>query len=548
MVGRTTEAGTPPVGSHRVTVDALRVWPAPDFAADVASGLCTIIGARAGFVMCCDAGGWTIQAGTPRGAELSGETLARLEAAMESDDVLVLSDLRRSDRGARDGELGLAVRLPTRPPMGLLALGIDPPHHERGIPTLRSLADVVGGALRHRPADIGTTERSRAANLVVAGMVLSANLELNGVLERLVDTAREVLGTRYAALGVLDGEGRGLAAFVASGITEEERARIVEEPTGRGLLGILIGDTGPIRIDSIAADPRSAGFPSGHPPMTSFLGVPVRVGTEVFGNLYLTDKIDGPFTEEDEYVALTLAAQAAVAIANANRFGEKERAVLAAARAKEHAAEDGLRRAIDAQEAERARVARELHDGVGQELTALSLRLRALEEHVNGEVGLSRLQEVRTAMTRASTNLRELALELRPSGLKEHGLASAIERQAARLSDASGISIAVAFDAVPGNLPEPTEIALFRAVQEALTNVVRHSEARHASVTAGFHDHRLRVVVEDDGKGFDPSEPTERLGLIGIRERMELIGGHVRVESAPRSGATVILELEMPNG
>ena len=526
-----------------------RFWPDTDFATDVAKSVCTIVGARAGFMICLESdGAWRIRAGIPPGARLSEATLARLDATMEGDEVLVLPDIVRTGRRSAGRELGLAVRLPTHPPLGLLALGVDAPDRDRSISALQTIAGLVGAALRHRPAETHATERSRAANLVVAGMVLSANLELNGVLERLVDTAREVLGARYAALGVLDAERQGLAAFVASGVTEEARARITEEPRGRGLLGLLFAETGPIRIDAITDDPRAAGFPAGHPEMTSFLGVPVRVGTEVFGNLYLTDKLDGPFTEEDEYVALTLAAQAAVAIANANRFGEKERAVLAAARAKEHAAEDGLRRAIDAQEAERARVARELHDGVGQELTALAMRLRALEEHVTDDPGRLHLLEVRQAMGRASQNLRELALELRPSGLKEHGLASAIERQAARLSDASGITIAVALGAVPGNLAEPTEIAIFRAVQEALTNVVRHSEARHASVTASLQDHRLRVVVEDDGKGFDPSEPTERLGLVGIRERMELIGGQVRVESAPRSGAIVILELEMPNG
>jgi signal transduction histidine kinase len=282
--------------------------------------------------------------------------------------------------------------------------------------------------------------------------------------------------------------------------------------------------------------------------MTTFLGVPVRVGAKVFGNLYVTDKLDGrEFTEDDELVALTLGAQAAVAIGNAQRYGEQEQVALQASREWEHARAQGFRRAIEAQETERARIARELHDEAGQELTALALQLRAMDDHVIGEEGRAHLAAARHALARTSANLRALAIELRPSGLKDHGLASAIERQAARVQESSGIAIDLVVASIPGNLGDAVEIALFRVVQEALTNVARHSDAQHVSVVASAKGGRLRLVIEDDGKGFDPEAPTDRLGLAGIRERIQLIGGGLRIESAPQAGTTVIVELEISN-
>ena len=548
---------------------------------------------------------------------------------------------------------------------------------------------------RQLATERGAAERAsaRLANLIDAGMALAGELSLDELLERLVETAREVLGARYAALGVLNAERTELDRFITAGVTEAQREAIGALPRGRGILGVLVRDARTLRLARIADDPRSVGFPSNHPPMESFLGVPVALRGEVYGNLYLTEKVGGLFTDEDEQVAQTLAAQAAVAIDNAGRYEaersriselesvqevaravhavldidqllplvarharrltgadtvgiavseedvmtvryahglnalelesmrlplelpavvaalreelgaptaqveplelggslvgvlaavgsrpfdeaarrllqtlasqaavalrnaravaeERERllgsAELKAAHAREKAAEESLRRAIDAQEAERARIARELHDEVGQVLTGLALHLRALESHMVDDEGRDRLADLRHEVTLAATGLRELATELRPSGLREHGLASAIERQAARVAEASEIPVAVAVDALPTGMPEEVEILIFRVVQEALTNVSRHSGAGHASVLAMAHAGRLRVVVEDDGRGFDPSHPTERLGLAGIRERVGLLGGTLRVESAPGAGSAVIVDLEVP--
>lgn len=515
----------------------------------------TSVGAHAAVILRKEhSGDWELLAATPEGLVVDPRHAGVvLDAHLARDGQVTTIGLGEAGFEARhpDGDAALVEGVGVR-----VAPGVGPDYLIAGfgfgdgfayapdvVGTLVSIAGVGFELLAIRQQDAAL---NRVAGLVSAGMFLASELNIHDVLQRISDAARVVLGARYAAIGVLDRERSGLANFVTSGLSDERRGEIGDPPRGRGLLGALISDPHPIRIASIADDSRSAGFPSNHPPMTTFLGVPIRVGTEVFGNLYVTDKLDGPFTDADESLALTFAAQAAVAIANAQRFGEQERAALEASRDRERAAAQGLRRAIEAQEAERGRIARELHDEAGQELTALTLQLRAMEDHVTGEVGRARLWEVRQALTRTATSLRELAIELRPSGLREHGLASAIQRHADRMRNASGIDIDVALGAIPESLSEPVEIGLFRVIQEALTNVVRHSGATHASVVASHTGGRLRLVVDDDGIGFDPGNTTDRLGLAGIRERMELLGGVLRIESGRTAGTTVIVELEVP--
>ncbi len=439
-------------------------------------------------------------------------------------------------------------------PIGALVIRAAPGRRltPSGLRAAEAVARVIAleRALRGERAT-AEAARLRMARLVDAGMALAAELSLDDLLTRLVETAREVLGARYAALGVLDPEGTGLSNFVTAGLDERETAAIGDLPHGRGLLGVLIRDARPLRLERIGDDPRSVGFPPHHPRMESFLGVPVALRGEVFGNLYITEKHGGPFGPDDEQVARTLAAQAAVAIDNARSVAAEREALLLAgevqaAQARERAAAEGHRRAIQAQEAERARIARELHDEAGQVLTALALQLRVLEGHVADDDGRARLAELRASVNTATAGLRELASELRASGLREHGLASAIERQAARAGDAAGCAVDVAVGALPRTLPEEMEIALFRVVQEALTNVSRHSGAARASVLATAQGRRLRVMIEDDGRGFDPAAQLRGLGLAGMRERMELVGGALRIESTPGTGTAVIADVDLP--
>jgi len=159
-----------------------------------------------------------------------------------------------------------------------------------------------------------------------AGIALSSELSLDALLQRLVNTVAELTGARYAALGVIDRAGVALERFLTSGIDEHMRAEIGDLPHGRGILGVLIHDSRTLRLSDLSADPRSVGFPPGHPPMRSFLGVPITLRGIPYGNLYLTEKQGGgQFTDEDEELTTLLAAQAAVAIENARLYESSTR-------------------------------------------------------------------------------------------------------------------------------------------------------------------------------------------------------------------------------
>jgi GAF domain-containing protein len=158
--------------------------------------------------------------------------------------------------------------------------------------------------------------------LMQAGPWLLAELDLTTLLDRFLSTAREVTGARYAALGVLDGRRRELAQFLTQGLSDEAEQAIGARPRGRGVLGLLIAEPRPLRLPDLGAAPQSYGFPAGHPPMASFLGVPIVIAGQAWGNLYLTDKTDGDFDGNDEHAAVILAGWAAIAIEHARLLAE----------------------------------------------------------------------------------------------------------------------------------------------------------------------------------------------------------------------------------
>lgn len=394
--------------------------------------------------------------------------------------------------------------------------------------------------------------------LLEAALALGSQHELEPVLQRIVESAAKVAGARYSALGRYDEHGQ-IRSFVHHGIDPDTVARVGQLPRGRGLLGEVIVASGPIRLDDLTADPRARGFPPHHPPMRSFLGVPLVSGSRRYGNLYLTEKRGGgSFDEEDERLIVTLAAFAAAAIENALLVeAERERAAaraeLAASRERERLREEMLAGVLGAQEAERARVARDLHDEIGQDLTSVLLGLRLVETSLAGEppnldAARKHSAELRGLVTDALSDVRRLAFELRPTVLDDVGLLAAVQRLAADVAARHGLTHQIEVDGLgqAERLPAEVETVAYRVIQEAVTNVVRHAGAASVRIAVARSADRLRVAVTDDGVGFDPAAVgSGSLGLGGMMERAALVGGAVSLTASPGRGTTVVLEVPL---
>jgi len=543
-----------------------------------------------------------------------------------------------------------------------------------------------------------TPAESRLRALLEAGKAIGSELSLDALLERLVALAAELTGARYAALGVIDRTGLQLERFVTTGIDAETQRTIGELPRGRGILGVLINEAKPLRLHDLGQDPRSVGFPAGHPPMRTFLGVPILLRGVAYGNLYLTEKADGEdFTEEDQEVVTLLAAQAAVAIENARlyeattqwskqleslieignalatetdlerlldlvarrlrelldarlvavllpagaddlrfvavsvdgdetseligqtlpRAGSKSGRVIERGRSErvdsvlddpevsqdvmrrfgahsglwvplvtrgrtiglleahdklvpggrftetdlrlaetfasrasvavdlsERVERDAFRRVVAAQELERRRLARELHDETGQALTSILLGLKSVDDSIEGDSGRTAVAGLRELVVATLQDVRRLAVELRPKVLDDFGLVPALERLAESFGDQTGITVRLESSLGGERLGPELETSLYRIVQESFTNVVKHARARSVSVVLTRKPGAIVLVVEDDGSGFDPGRTREGgFGLEGMRERVGLVGGKLQIESREGAGTTIVAEV-----
>ena len=400
--------------------------------------------------------------------------------------------------------------------------------------------------------DLGTTPAARLATLLQAALDLAAAADLDEVLRRMVQHAATLAEGRYAAMGVYrDGM---LERFIHTGLNPEEVSAIDHPPIGLGLLGEVITAHGPTVASAIADDPRSVGFPDGHPQMTSFLGVPVASATKRHGNLYVTDKHDGgAFDEEDICLVTALAGFCAYAIDNAllveaerDRNTEADRA--AAAERLSNLRRHALERVIEAQESERARVARDLHDQVGQSLTSILLALRLVEsaESESTEQG-DRIAELRELVTDTIDDVRRVAFDLRPAVLDDIGLRTAIMRLSTDLLARTGLAVDVTFTGLDDEhrLQPQTETMLYRIAQESLTNIVRHAGTHQAELSLVKTDDAVRLQIVDHGSGFDARGSTGSLGLAGMAERADLIGAHFAICSDVGLGTTVTVEVPL---
>ena len=377
-------------------------------------------------------------------------------------------------------------------------------------------------------ADVGDA-LSAVADAVLG---IAGDLSIDVVLERLVHAARDLAGARYAALGVPD-EDQGFARFITAGMTDTEVEAMGPLPRTHGLLGAMLTDPEPYRTADIREDPRFRGWwPSTHPVMRSFLGVPIVFRGDVIGAFYLTDKIDdAAFSEADEELVGVLAAHAAVLMEHARLYEQsRELSVLD----------------------ERNRLARELHDAMTQTLFSLRLTVEAAAAAVatDPKQAAAELDTARLLVDSVFDELRVLILDLRPPALGTDGLVAAVHKHLAVAARARGLrtSVAVTGDGQTTLGPQ-AERELFRIVQEAVSNAVRHAEASAVDVVVSFEGGTAAVTVTDDGAGFDPAARavrSRRLGLTSMRERAQALGGTLVVRSAPGEGTTV--RAEVPRG
>ena len=361
-------------------------------------------------------------------------------------------------------------------------------------------------------------DERRWEHVLAAVTDLAAGRELDELIESIVQRACEVTGARYGALGVIDpaaSEHR-LARFTTYGIDDETRARIGDLPEGRGLLGHLIDHPHPLRLDDLREHPSSVGFPPHHPPMTSFLGVPVHVGDAVYGNLYLAGKDEG-FGVADERLVIALAAAAGVAIANAQLY-----AALLDAR-EEHAQL--------AVYADRDRIARDLHDVVIQRLFATGLSLdrssRRIEDPSAGERVAEAIEEIDGTIREIRRTIFELG--------DRTDLASAVHRVVETASEALGYPPQVEIEGDLESLDPALGQHVLAVVREGLTNVARHAQAEHATVEIRVGADEVSVRVVDDGRGIS-ARPRRDSGLRNLRERAQARGGSVAVTPLAHGG------------
>jgi signal transduction histidine kinase len=313
--------------------------------------------------------------------------------------------------------------------------------------------------------------------------------------------------------------------FITHGVTQEERDRIGHIPVGRGILGALIHDARPLRLTRIGDDPRSAGFPPNHPPMTSFLGVPVRVRDHVYGNLYLTEKRGAEeFTEEDERAVVTLAAQAAVAIENTRLHEEVQRLAVM---------ED------------RERIAKELHDGVVQALFSVGMALQGAESLVEDpEAVRKRLHQSVGAIDDVIRDLRNYIFGLGPGRVADHQLGRALQDLVDEFRRGSDVGIRLEVDPRAASAVAPRAADILQTAREAISNAVRHGVPETLSVTLSREDGAVVLEIEDDGKGFDPEDVRGGgRGLSNLRERAETAGGELEISSIKGEGTRLRLRL-----
>jgi signal transduction histidine kinase len=356
-----------------------------------------------------------------------------------------------------------------------------------------------------------------------ATLLIEADLELPALLRHVIDEALSMTSARFGAIGVLNEDRSALSEFITVGLTPEEEERIGARPTGRGVLGLLISHPEPLRASQISALPESYGFPPNHPPMSSFLGVPIKVRDEVYGNLYLTDKLGwSEFTIDDEALVGALAVAAGIAIENTRLHKQVK---------------------VAAVYEERDRLARDLHDTVIQRLFAVGLSLQSIAGKATGPGETDRLRaavsDIDDTIRQVRTTIFELGLDSSSEGPRSNVIALVQE-----LSLVIGFDVGVALEGpIDAALSSEIEEHLLATLREALTNIGRHAGASQATVLLTVDTEVCRLRVLDDGRGISSDRSSSSgggLGLLNMRRRAEKLLGSMELE-VPESGGTVLI-------
>ncbi|HEV2754932.1 MAG TPA: GAF domain-containing sensor histidine kinase [Actinomycetota bacterium] len=369
----------------------------------------------------------------------------------------------------------------------------------------------------------------QAAALVEAGIALASELDIDSLLQRIADLSREVLRARYGAVGVVRDDGM-LERFVFSGIDQETADRIGPLPEGRGVLGVLIEEGRPLRLHRISDHPRSYGFPHNHPPMNSFLGVPIVVRGHVYGRLYLTEKEGGgDFSKDDERLAMTLAAQAGVAIQNANLLDEVRSRGEALAILEE-----------------RERISKELHDGVIQSIYSVGLSLQGALSLLERDPAMAgkRIDAAVGELDNVVRDVRSYIFALRPKMVEEQGLAAAIAELAKDLEVNTLATATVELhDGACHDVPAAVQTDVVQIVREVLSNIARHAQASEVGIVCSRSDGALRLEITDNGRGYDPATVPRGHGLTNIEDRARRIRGSLEIAPREPSGMRHVLTL-----
>jgi len=357
-----------------------------------------------------------------------------------------------------------------------------------------------------------------------ASLELVKDVSLDHLLERIAKLACEQADARYAALGVLDEDGK-LVKFISVGMTDDEIKLLAHPPVGRGLIGELMSTEVPLRIPVIQEHPHSSGFPAYHPSMTSFLGVPIRAANRQLGQIYLTDKIGAPeFTPDDEKIIQMLAAYATAAIQNARLHENTHRlAVLE----------------------ERERIGMDLHDGIIQSIYGVGLSLESAlhsfeEDPTDAKI---RVQHSIESLNQAIRDLRAYILDLRPRQMGSEGLISGLNRLITefRANTLAKVQLTGTDNEIK-ELPPSHSMVLFHICQEALANIAKHAKAKQVDISLWSTDERVLMEIHDNGKGFEMEKMSVTIGhgLANMQTRARSVGGDVDISSVIGEGTTVL--------